>query len=456
MNKIDFDNGPITKNILQASFPMLIAQVLNLLYNIVDRIFIARIPGEGTNAIGGVGLCFSVILIITAFTNMFGQGGSPLFAIERGKKNDRKAAKIMSLSWFLLTAASFILTVVVLVFARPILHLVGASDAEMRWSLPYMRIYALGTFFQMSSVGLNPFINAQGYFRAGMVSVVIGAAANIALDPFFIFVLHLGVSGAAIATVLSQMLSAVYTLRFLLRRAELRLSMPDLKEVQESGALIGSICSLGTAPFIMYFTNGCVSIVNNTLLAKLGGDICVSAMTVIMSVRQIVDTPVMAAGEGSSPIISYNYGARRPDRVEKAIWVMFALQFGYCTFMWIFIMRVPHVLARIFTSDPELLSVTAHAMKIYFNAYAFMALQYTGQTVFKSLNKKKRAIFFSLLRKVIIVIPLAYILSLSLGMGTDGVFAAEPVSNLIGGSACFVTMLCTILPEMRRMKKEKQ
>jgi putative MATE family efflux protein len=453
MKRVDFDKGSIVKNILQASFPMLVAQMLNLLYNIVDRIFIARIPGEGTAAIGGVGLCFSVILMITAFTNLFGQGGSPLFAIERGRKRDGDARKIMGLVWFLITAASVILTAALLIFAEPLLHLVGASDAEMKYSLPYMRIYALGTFCSMTSVGLNPFINAQGYFRAGMISVVIGAAANIALDPVFIFTLHMGVSGAALATILSQMLSALYTLHFLMRSAELTLAMPDLQTIRRSGKQIGSICSLGTAPFIMYFTNSMVAVVNNTLLAKLGGDLYVSSMTVISSVRQIVDTPVMAVGEGSSPIISYNYGAGKPDRVVRAAGVMLLLQIGYCSAMWIFILKAPHVLAGIFTSDYRLLDVTARAMRIYFNAFAFMALQYTGQTVFKSLNKKKRAIFFSLLRKAVIVIPLAYLLPYRFGMGTDGVFMAEPVSNVIGGSACFLTMLCTILPEMKRMKE---
>lgn len=434
---------------------MLAAQILNLLYNIVDRIFIARIPGEGSVAIGGVGLCFSVILMITAFTNMFGQGGSPLFAIERGKKRDDEAQRIMGLSCFLLTAASLVLTAVVLIFAEPLLHLVGASSAEMKYSLPYMRIYAIGTFCSMTSVGLNTFINAQGYFRAGMMSVVIGAAANIALDPVFIFTFHMGVAGAALATILAQALSCLYTLRFLLRRAEIRLIMPGIRMIRTSGRLIGSICSLGTAPFIMYFTNAMVAVVNNTLLTKLGGDLYVSSMTVITSVRQIVDTPVMAVGEGSSPIISYNYGARRPDRVVRAAGMMLLLQIGYCTAMWIFIMHAPHALAGIFTSDEKLLDVTAHAMRIYFNAFAFMALQYTGQTVFKSLNKKKRAIFFSLLRKAVIVIPLAILLPYRFGMGIDGVFMAEPISNVIGGSACFITMICTILPEMRRMKEDR-
>ena len=453
MKRIDFENGTITGNILGAALPMLVAQLLNLLYNVVDRIYIARIPGEGTAALGAVGLCFPLIVIITAFANLFGSGGAPLFSIYRGKKKETEAVCIMNTSFTMLSASALILMVIGMCFARPLLILFGASSEALTYALPYLMVYLIGTLPSMLSVGMNPFINAQGYSVIGMISVAIGAVANLLLDPLFIFVLGFGIRGAAIATVISQVLSAVFVLYFLTRKSELKVRLLHKSEVPKCLGYAKNITSLGTAGFIMQITNSLVTICCNNVLSVTGGDIYISVMTIVSSVRQLVETPIYAMNEGTSPILSYNYGAVRPARVRKAILVLGMMILAYTAVMWSLIILVPGTLIRVFTSDTSLVQDTIPALNQYFAAFIFMDLQYIGQTVFKSLNKKKQAIFFSLLRKVFIVVPLTYLMPYALHMGTRGVFLAEPVSNVIGGSLCFITMLCTVLPELKRMEK---
>jgi len=452
MKRIDFENGTVTKNILGAALPMLVAQILNLLYNIVDRIYIARIPGIGTAALGAVGLCFPLIVIISAFANLFGSGGAPLFSIYRGKKEEQQANSIMNTSFSMLCISALILMATGLLFARPLLTLFGASADALTYAHPYMLIYLIGTLPSMLTVGMNPFINAQGYSVIGMSSVAIGAVANLLLDPLFIFVLGFGVRGAAIATVISQFLSAVFILFFLTKKAEIKVRFLRINEISGCLNYAKNIISLGTAGFIMQLTNSLVTICCNNVLSVTGGDIYISVMTIISSVRQLVETPIYALTEGTSPIISYNYGARRPSLVRKSGTVMSIMVFCYTAVMWSLIILTPDSLIRVFSSDEALIHDSVPALKQYFAAFIFMDLQYIGQTVFKSLNKKKQAVFFSLLRKVIIVVPLTYLMPYALHMGTDGVFLAEPVSNIIGGSLCFIVMLCTVLPELKRMQ----
>ena len=452
MKRIDFENGTVTGNILGAALPMLVAQILSLLYNIVDRVYIARIPEVGTAALGAVGLCFPLVVIITAFANLFGSGGAPLFSIYRGKKKEQEAGRIMNTSFSMVCCSAVVLMMIGLLFARPLLILFGASESALVYAYPYMMIYLIGTLPSMVAVGMNPFINAQGYSTIGMFSVAIGAIANLLLDPLFIFVLNFGVRGAAIATVLSQGLSAVFVLFFLTRRSELRVHFLKKEEISECIGYAKNIVSLCTSGFIMQLTNSLVSICCNNVLSVTGGDIYISVMTIVSSVRQLVETPIYAMNEGASPILSYNYGARRPARVRKAGVIMASMILGYTAVMWSVIILAPHALIRIFSSDEVLMKDAVIALKQYFAAFIFMDLQYIGQTVFKSLNKKKQAIFFSLLRKVFIVVPLTYLMPYALHMGTRGVFLAEPVSNVIGGSFCFITMLSTILPELKRME----
>ena len=453
MKQIDFEHGKITDNILRASIPMLVAEVLSLLYNIVDRIYIARIPDVGTTALGAVGLCFPIITIILAFSNLFGSGGAPLFSIARGRKDTKEASMIMNTSFFLICVCALLLMTIGMIFAKPILILFGSSESGLIYAYPYLMIYLLGTFPSMVSTGMNPFINAQGYATTGMLSVAIGAVANLILDPVFIFVFALGIRGAAIATVLSQTLSAAFVLYFLRKKTELKVCLLSRKEIRNCWDRAKNIISLGTAGFIMQLTNSLVTICCNNVLSVTGGDIYISVMTIVSSVRQLVETPIHAMSEGSSPILSYNYGARRPIRVRKAGMVMGAMILAYSAVIWSIIILEPRPLIRIFSSDAQLIKDAVPALNQYFAAFIFMDLQYMGQTVFKSLNKKKQAIFFSMLRKVFIVVPLTYLMPYALHMGTDGVFLAEPVSNVIGGTLCFATMLITVLPELKRMEK---
>ena len=452
MKRIDFEHGTITGNILGAALPMLVAQLLSLLYNIVDRIYIARIPDVGTTALGAVGLCFPIIVIITAFSNLFGSGGAPLFSISRGGGDTKKAGQIMNTSFTMLCAGALVLMAAGLLFAAPILKLFGASDAALPYAYPYLMIYLLGTLPSMIATGMNPFINAQGYSAIGMFSVTIGAVANLILDPLFIFALGFGVQGAAIATVLSQCLSAGFVLFFLMGKAELKVRLLHKDEIPRCVDHAKNIVSLGTAGFIMQLTNSLVSICCNNVLSVTGGSIYISVMTIISSVRQLVETPIHALTEGSSPIISYNYGARRAAHVRKAGVVMSAMVFAYTAVMWSVIILFPGTLIGVFSSDAELIADCIPTLKLYFSAFIFMDLQYIGQAVFRSLNKQRQAIFFSLLRKVFIVVPLTYLLPFAFHMGTDGVFLAEPVSNVIGGSLCFIVMLCTVLPELKQVE----
>ncbi|MED9925481.1 MAG: MATE family efflux transporter [Lachnospiraceae bacterium] len=431
MKRIDFEHGTVTGNILGAALPMLVAQILNLLYNIVDRIYIARIPNIGTAALGAVGLCFPLIVVITAFSNLFGSGGAPLFSIYRGKGEPQRAANVMNTSFTMVCVCAVVLMAVGFIFARPLLVLFGASTDALVYAYPYLMIYLIGTLPSMIATGMNPFINAQGYSTIGMTSVAIGAVANLLLDPLFIFVFV-----------------------FLTRKSELKVRFLKKKEFSECIGYAKNIVSLGTAGFIMQLTNSLVSICCNNILSDVGGDIYISVMTIVSSVRQLVETPIYAMNEGTSPILSYNYGACRPARVRKAMAVMSTMILGYTAVMWSIIILFPNALIGIFSSDATLMQDAVPALKQYFAAFICMDFQYIGQTVFKSLNKKKQAIFFSLLRKVFIVVPLTYLMPYMFHMGTAGVFLAEPASNVIGGTLCLVVMLCTVLPELKRMEKQ--
>ena len=454
MRRVDFGNGKTLTNIVATALPMFVAQILNLLYNIVDRIYIARIPRIGTAALGAVGLCFPIVILITAFTNMFGSGGAPLFSISRGAGNRKEASMIQNTAFFMLLVTAGVLTVLGEFIGSPVLRVFGASDQAMVHALPYLRIYLLGTIFSMIATGMNPFINAQGYSTIGMTTVMIGAVANIILDPVMIFVLGLGVEGAAIATILSQALSAAFVLRFLLgKKVDYRLRLLRADEIRSCGPRARRIIGLGMAAFIMQLTNSLVSISCNNVLAHVGGDLYVSIMTIINSARQMLETPLLSITEGTSPIISFNYGAGRYKDVKKAGTIMFLLSLFYAGGVWILIRLFPAFVIGIFSSDAGLMETALPSFNLYFSTFIFMVFQHCGQIVFKSLGKKNHAIFFSLFRKGLIVVPLTYLLPYAFHMGTAGVFAAEPISNVLGGMACFITMLLVVLPELNGRKK---
>ena len=445
MKKVDFENGRTLTNIMATALPMLVAQILNLLYNIVDRIYIARIPRIGTVALGAVGLCFPLVILITAFTNMYGGGGAPLFSIARGQKNDMEAKKIQNTSFFLLVLTGICLILIGEIFGRPILSIFGASDNSMIYALPYLRIYLLGTIFSMVATGMNPFITAQGFSTVGMTTVIVGAAANIILDPIFIFAFGMGVQGAAVATIISQGMSALYVLRFLFgKKCDCRLKLLSLSEFKKCKPTAAKIITLGTASFMTQFTNAVVQISCNSVLSNVGGDVYVSVMTIVNSARQMMETPIVAITEGSSPVISYNYGAKKFDKIKKSIIIMFTITMAYTVCVWAIIRIAPALIIGIFTNDKTILGDAVPAFNLYFSTFIFMVFQYSGQIVFKSLGRKGHAIFFSLFRKIVIVAPLTYILPYLFNMGTNGVFAAEPISNVVGGMACFITMLITV------------
>lgn len=448
MHQTNFAKGNVYKNILDVALPMMAAQVLNLLYNVVDRMYIGRIEGIGTLALTGVGLCFPVITLITAFSNLYGNGGGPLCAMERGKGNDREAEYLMGNTFILLVGTGVILTVLGLCSYRPILYLFGASDVTMPYAGAYIRIYLLGTVFVMIALGMNPFINSQGFGRVGMLTVLLGAVLNIVLDPLFIFVFHMGVAGAAIATVLSQMASALWVLRFLTgSRSVLHLRLRNMKLAWER---VKKIVFLGFSGFIMAFTNGLVQVVCNSTLYQYGGDLYVGIMTVLNSVREIFTMPVQGMTGGASPVMSFNYGEKAYHKVKQAIGFVTATCIVYTLAAWGILRLWPEFFIRIFNGEGDLLREGIPALHIYFFGFFFMALQFAGQSVFVALGKARKATFFSLFRKVVIVVPLTILLPQIGGLGVDGVFWAEPVSNLVGGVACFGTMCVTVLPELRQ------
>ncbi len=444
--QVDFGSENIRQNILAVAAPMMAAQLLHLLYNIIDRIYIGKIPGEGTIALAGLGLCFPVVTMVTAFSNLFGAGGAPLCSIARGKKDIKKAQDIMNNAFFMLIVTGLLLTAAGIAFHRPLLYFFGASDATYPYASSYMVIYLLGTVFVMISLGMNPYINSQGFARTGMKTVILGSVINIILDPVFIFVLNMGVKGAAYATIISQFFSALWVLLFLTgKQAELTLYFrgfhPDF-------ACICETARLGFSNFCMSFTNSLVQIVCNSMLQLFGGDLYISVMTVINSVREIAQTPMAAISEGACPIISYNYGAEKTGRMKKAIRFMTQLGFTYTLLIWGLISVFLEFFIRIFNHNTELVQTAVPSMHIYFFGFFMMAFQFAGQSVFKSLNKAKQAIFFFLLRKAVIVVPLTLILPRVGNLGVAGVFLAEPVSNFIGGLACYLTMRRTILAKL--------
>lgn len=449
----DFSKGKISTNIIRLAIPITLAQLVNILYNIVDRVYIGRFMENSTTALTGVGICFPIVTIIVSFANLIGTGGGPLFSIERGKKNDEEAEAIMGNSMTLLLGISITLTVLVLLLRRPLLYALGASDVTFPYANAYITIYLFGTLFVMISLGMNNFINAQGFGKIGMLTIVIGAVLNIILDPILIFALHLGVRGAACATVISQFAAAVWTLRFLIgRRTLLRLRLCNLR-CQKKRVL--RILTLGLSGFTMGATNSLVQICCNASLSIFGGDLYVGAMTIINSIREIISLPVTGVVNSAQPVIGYNYGAQENDRVCQAIRFTAILLFGYTLLVWSLVSLFPLFFIHIFNTNPELTAVTVPSMHVYFFGFCFMAFQFSGQTTFLALGKSRFSLFFSLLRKVIIVIPLTLFLPHLGGLGVTGVFLAEPVSNVLGGLASFTTMLFVCYFPIRKAAREQ-
>ncbi len=444
----DFSQGSIPRNIMSLAIPMTAAQLVNVLYSVVDRIYLGHLPGSDSLALTGLGITMPIVSILMGFANLCGTGGAPLCSISRGEGDDREAERVMGNAFLLLLILGAAATVFFLALKGPILYLFGASPDTSPYADGYMTIYLCGTLFVMVSLGMNPFINAQGFGRVGMMTVLLGAAVNIALDPLLIFVFHMGVQGAALATVFSQALSAGWVLAFLTgKRAILRLRRVDLRL---DGPRTKKIVSLGLAGFFVNMTNSLVQVVCNATLQTYGGDTYVGVMTIINSLREVFIMPVQGLTNGSQPVAGYNYGARQYGRVREAIRFSVGVTVAYSALFWAAAMALPGPLIRIFKSDPDILAAGVPALRIYFALFLFMSLQIAGQGVFTGLGRSKQAVFFSLLRKAVINAPLT--LLLPLWMGATGVFAAEAVSQLIGGLACFTTMYLTVYRPLGRLE----
>ena len=437
----NFGEGPVWKCILVQAVPLTLAQLVALLYNVVDRIYLGHLGDGDSMALTGVGLTFPIITLIMAFTALFGNGGVPLFALARGKGNQEEAKQIMGNSFALLVLTSFALMVAGYLFCKPILYLFGASDASYVYAQEYLKIYLIGTTLAMVSTGMNGFINAQGFPKIGMFTTIIGAILNIVLDPVFIFVLDLGVAGAAIATVISQGVSALWVLYFLHKgKTPIRLTKDSIR--LDKG-ITARIFKLGSANFIVHGSNCLVQIVCNVMLADYGGDLYVGIMTVLNSIREITVLPINGLVNGGQPVISYNYGAGNAERVKSGIRFNSLLGLIYTLIAWLSIIVFPAFWFHVFTDDTQMLENGGKALQVYFFGFIFMALQFAGQSTFQAVGDAKHSIFFSTLRKVIIVVPLTILLP-RLGIGVMGVFLAEPISNVIGGTACYTTMWRTV------------
>lgn len=445
MSRTDFSQGSVKKLIMAQALPLTLAQMVQLLYNIVDRIYIGHLKDVGDLALTGLGITFPVIVLIAAFTNLYGSGGATLFALARGKGDQEEAEGLLGNVFSLLLGSSLILFIICYAFRRPILFLFGASEQSYLYADQYLSIYLLGTAFSMLTTGLNSFINAQGFPRIGMLTTVLGATINVVLDPVFIFGFGMGVRGAALATVISQAISAAWVLRFLLSKKAI---VPLRKrQLGISPARLKKIVSLGFPGFVMQGTNSLVQIICNNQLQTYGGDLYVGIMTVLSSVREMVSLPISGLTHGSQPILGFNYGANKNERVKEGIRFTAILGVGYLLAAWITVMLIPRTLMGIFSEDAATITQGAKMLNIYFFGFVFMAFQFSGQTTFQALGKAKHAIFFSLLRKVIIVVPLTLLLP-AVGFGVEGVFLAEPISNLLGGLAAFITMWITVYKKL--------
>lgn len=421
---------------------MTLAQLVNVLYNIVDRIYISMIPDIGFTALTGLGICLPAISIVAAFSNLFGMGGAPLCSIERGRSNHVEAERIMGNSFIMLVASGIVLTVLGSLIRKPMLYLFGASDITYPYAESYLTIYMLGNVLVMISLGMNNFINSQGFGRTGMLTVIIGAVLNIILDPVFIFVFGMGVQGAALATIISQGVSAAWVLKFLTGKK----AIYTLKRSSFilDGIRIRRILGLGISGFVMQVTNSLILFLYNSTLQFYGGDLHVGIMTVVYSVREVVAMPVMGLTHGAQPVIGFNYGAGKHDRVKNSIRFVTIVSLGYSVLMWSLIQGFPAFFIRIFDDDPAVLQAGIPSIRLFFMGFFFMSLQFAGQTIFLALAKSRFAVFFSVFRKVVLVMPLVILLPRIGGLGTSGVFLSEPISELIGGIACFTTMMVVV------------
>ena len=447
-NKTDLGSGNVKSLLLKLAIPAVVAQVINLLYNIVDRIYIGHIPEIGTNALTGVGLCLPILMLVNAFATLAGGGGAPRAAIAMGQGKKEDAENILGNCFSTLIIIAIILTVTLSLTAEPLLWLFGASENTIPYAMDYMRIYLLGSIFVLIVMGMNPFLTTQGFAKFAMLTTVIGAVINIVLDPIFIFGLNMGVSGAALATIISQCVSAIWVLRFLTgKQTILKLQLKNLKL---KASVILPCLALGISGFIMLSTESLLSISFNSSLSKFGGDLAVGSMTIISSVSQLITLPLSGICQGAQPIVSYNFGAGNKERVLSVFKYTLLICASYTTLGWILTMTVPQVFAGIFSSDAALIENAAWCMRIYMAGIFAFGFQISCQQTFVALGQAKTSLLLACLRKLVLLIPLIFILPIFFENKVFAVFLAEPVSDIVAAAVTtiiFVTKIKGILEQ---------
>ena len=448
---------PLGRLLLKLALPTVAAQLINMLYNIVDRIYIGHIPEIGATALTGVGVCMPLIMIVSAFAALVGYGGAPRASIFMGKQDKESAEKTLGNCFVLQILISVVLTVVLLIWNRDFLMAFGASENTIEYGVNYMNIYALGTIFVEITLGMNAFITAQGFAKTGMLSVLIGAVANIILDPVFIFGFHMDVRGAALATIISQALSCIWVVSFLCgKKTFLKIRRKNLRLVPK---IILPCLALGVATFIMQASESVISVCFNSSLQKYGGDIAVGAMTILTSVMQFAMLPLQGLGQGAQPIISYSYGAGDQDRVRSAFKLLLKVSLGYSVFLWILVMALPGGFAAMFTSDTRLMEYTRTALRIYMGSMFLFGIQMACQMTFNALGKAKESIVVAVMRKFVLLIPLIYIMPQILRSDqTMAVYMAEPIADLLAvtfTAVLFGIQFKKILGSMKKNVGEK-
>ena len=440
-NKDFLKTEPVGRLLLKLAVPTVTAQIINMLYNIVDRIYIGHIPEIGDKALTGVGVCMPLIMIVTAFAGFVGYGGAPRASIFMGKGDYKSSEKILGNCFVVQIIISVLLTAALLLWNRDFLMAFGASENTIEYGVAYMNVYAMGTIFVQMTLGMNAFITAQGFAKTGMLSVLIGAVANIILDPVFIFGFEMGVEGAAWATIISQAMSCAWVLLFLCgKKTNLKL---QVKNMGLNAKIIFPCMTLGLSTFIMQASESVISICFNSSLLKYGGDIAVGAMTILTSVMQFAMLPLQGLGQGAQPIISYNYGAQNAERVKAAFKLLLKASLVYSTLLWVFVMIFPQGFAAMFTNSPELLEFTKSALRIYMACLLLFGIQIACQMTFTALGNAKASIIVAVMRKFILLIPLIYIMPhIFTGDQTTAVYLAEPVADFLAVS--FTTVLFTV------------
>ena len=419
--------APLGKLILSLALPAVAAQLVNVLYNIVDRMYIGHIPEVGSVALTGIGVCFPILTLIAGFSAFIGAGGAPLAAIQLGKKNREGAEKILGNGFTVLLGLSVILTIFFYIFKEPLLYKFGASNDTIVYAMEYLNIYLIGTVFVQLALGLNMFITSQGQAKIAMLSVLIGAIINIVLDPILIFGFNMGVKGAALATIISQACSAIWVLAFLFsKRSGIRIRVENMKP---DWKVIGAIAALGVSPFIMQATESLISITLNSGLQRYGGDLYVGSMTILQSVMQLVVIPVMGLTQGTQPIISFNYGAGNKERVKKAFSVILITCVTLTTFCCVMTMVFPTMFAKMFTPNEELIALVGKVLPIYMGGIWIFGVQMACQSAFMGMGQAKISLFLALLRKVFLLIPMAIILPKFFGV--TGIYYSEPIADII-------------------------